>query len=102
MNQNEEFGEYCLIKLNEGDEQINAEEDDETEEKNVVEEVKEKEESEQKFDKLESEDKDLLKKGKRKISVPKKLGPSKKKYDTYSNDIKRRVIKDVNLNIYFK
>ena len=95
MSNIEEFGKYCLIKLNEGDEQINEEEPDEEEENYVEEEIKEKEESEQKVDKIESEDKNFLKKGKRKISISKKKRSSKKKYDTFSNDIKRKVIKDV-------
>jgi hypothetical protein len=90
MSNVEEFDKYCLIQLSEGDEQINEEEADQKEENYSEEEIKEKEESEQKADKLEREDKDLLKKGKRKNSVPKK-----KKYDTFSIELKRKVIKDV-------
>jgi hypothetical protein len=79
MSNIEEFGKYCLLKLNEGDEQINEEQADEEEENNDEEEIKEKEESEQNIDKPESEDKILLKKGKRKNSVSTKKSCSKKK-----------------------
>ena len=96
MSNIEEFGNYCLLQLKEGDEQINEEEADEKEENYSEEEIKEKEESEQKADKLESEDKNLLNKGKRKNSVSTKKSCSKKKYDTFSNDMKRKVIRDVN------
>jgi len=96
MSNIEEFGKYCLIKLKEGEEQINEEEADEEPEKYEEEEIKEKEGSEQNGEKLESEDKSFLKKGKRKISISKKKSSSKKKYDTFSNDIKRKVISDVN------
>ena len=94
MSQIEEFGKYCLIKLNEG-EQINEEEVEEVEE-NYEEQIKEKEESEQKVDKLEIKDNGFLKRGKRKKSTSKGKSSSKKKYETFRNDLKRKVIKDVN------
>lgn len=95
MSNIEEFGKYCLLKLNEGDEQINEEEADEEQENYVEEEIKEKEKSEQKLDKSERDDKSFLKRGKRKISISKKKRTSKKKYDTFSNDMKRKVINAV-------